>query len=93
MLPLILLAGCHKTARNDQRSASGQVLQGTISDDMLPVDKLKSQGPVLAPTEAKTTPEGVADQQSGVTDITSESSVAPDVGAAPTPAPSASAAP
>ena len=43
LLPLVLLAGCGKESKNDARSASGEVLQGTISDAMLPVDKLKSQ--------------------------------------------------
>ena len=51
LLPLVLLAGCGKESKNDARSASGEVLQGTISDAMLPVDKLKSQPPLLAPDE------------------------------------------
>jgi hypothetical protein len=85
LLPLALLAGCNdKPSRNDQRSASGEVLEGTISDDMLPLDKLKSQPPLLAPSEGKTTPEGVADEASGADDATSETSAEPDT--APTPA-------
>lgn len=90
LLPLLLLAGCNKSAKNDQRSASGEVLQGTTSDAMLPLDKLKSQGPMLAPSERKTTPEGVDDESSGLDDVTSESSAAPAdaTSAAPSPAPS-----
>lgn len=99
LLPLALLAGCHKSAQNDQRSASGEVLQGTVSDAMLPLDKLKSEPPLLAPSNAGTTPEGVKDKQSGAAgaaDVTtSESSAEPAEAAtaAPTPAPSATSTP
>lgn len=91
VLPLALLAGCHKSAKNDERSASGEVLQGTTSDAMLPLDKLKSQGPMLAPSGRKDTPEGVADETSGVEDASSATSAAGDGPA--TPAPAASATP
>lgn len=91
VLPLALLAGCHKSAKNDERSASGEVLQGTTSDAMLPLDKLKSQGPMLAPSERKDTPEGVADETSGVEDASSATPAAGDGPA--TPAPAASATP
>ena len=36
LIPLALLTACNKTAKNDERSASGEVLRGTISDEMLP---------------------------------------------------------
>ena len=89
LLPLLLLAGCNnKPSRNDQRSASGEVLQGTIGDDMLPLDKLKSQPPLLAPSEGKSTPEGVADQTSGTSEAASETSGEPDAAASPAPSPS-----
>ena len=83
----------HKPAKNDQRSASGEVLQGTTSDAMLPLDKLKSQGPMLAPSERKSTPEGVDDETSGVGDVTSESSAAPSDLATPAPTAAPSSAP
>jgi hypothetical protein len=41
----VLLAGCGGHKEKDQRTASGQVLQGTISDDMLPLATLTSQPP------------------------------------------------
>ena len=90
-----LLAACHESSpKNDQRSASGQVLQGTISDAMLPVDKLKSQGPTLAPSGGKGGSEGAADAASGTADATSDaSSDASADETAPAPAPSPSAAP
>lgn len=88
LIPLALLGACHKAPENDRRSASGQVLQGTISDDMLPLDKLKSQPPLLAPSKEKSTPEGVADQRSGTADATSASSGEPDAAASPSASPS-----
>lgn len=93
VVPLALLAGCHKTAKNDARSASGEVLQGTISDAMLPLDKLKSQPPLLAPSQDKTTPEGVDDETSGTADATSADSAVPEDQAPPTPVASASGTP
>ena len=49
---LSLLAACHRGDKSDdQRTAAGQVLPGTISDAMLPYDTLKSK-PVLAPARA-----------------------------------------
>ena len=46
------LAACHRGGKeNDQRTASGQVLQGSISDGMIPYEALKSKPP-LAPRSA-----------------------------------------
>ena len=58
VLPLAataLLAGCGddpgaSTATDDpERSATGQVLEGTISDAMLPLDRLRSHAPQAEP--------------------------------------------
>ena len=46
---LVLLAGCNKSD-DGGRSATGEVLPGTISDDMLPTDKLTSEAPLAAPS-------------------------------------------
>ena len=46
---LALLAACNKSP-DTNRSASGKVLEGTISDNMLPLDKVTSQPPLAAPT-------------------------------------------
>jgi hypothetical protein len=90
----VLLAACGKSSDgSDRRSASGEVLPGTVSDAMLPVDKLKSQPPLLAPSERKTTPEGVDDETSSVDDVPSESSATPDDEATPAPAPSPTSSP
>ena len=64
-----LLAACRQgRAGTTSRSASGEVLEGTISDAMLPVDKLKSEPPLLAPSECAKTPEGIEDEASGDTE-------------------------
>ena len=73
---LAVLGGCHKSApKNDQRSASGEVLQGTISDDMLPLAQLSSQPPLLQPSKQPTTPEAAADQ--GTSETTDNAASAP----------------
>ena len=48
-LPAVLLAGCGgaKKDKDDQRTASGEVLEGTISDDMIPLATVTSQPPKL----------------------------------------------
>jgi hypothetical protein len=52
LLVLTLLAGCgggDAPADNDGRAASGEVLEGTISDAMLPVDRVRSEPPLEDP--------------------------------------------
>lgn len=78
IFPLVLLAACDKPAGKDSRSASGEVLEGTISDDMLPLDRLKSQPPLLAPSERATTAKDVEDEVSGETDAADSSSAEED---------------
>lgn len=52
ILPLALLTACGDSPEQDSRTASGEVLEGTISDAMLPLDTVQSQAP-LAKAEAK----------------------------------------
>lgn len=42
----ILLAACGSGGDDDQRTASGQVLEGSISDAMLPLESVRSQPPL-----------------------------------------------
>src|SRR6187455_3005086 len=64
-LPAVaLLAACGGDApANDSRSASGEVLEGTISDAMLPVDTVRSEPPLEDPeafAKARSTADGTA---------------------------------
>lgn len=44
----LLLAGCGGSSDDgDERTASGEVLEGSISDEMLPLEQLTSQPPPL----------------------------------------------
>lgn len=60
---LVLLAACgSKTSGNDSRAASGEVLEGTISDEMVPVDRVRSEPPLEDPAAfAKARSSGAAD--------------------------------
>jgi hypothetical protein len=46
-LPVLLLAACNKTKEDDDRTAKGQVLEGTIADSELPLDTVRSQPPLV----------------------------------------------
>ena len=50
LVPLALLVGCgEKAPQSDGRAATGEVLEGTISDAMLPLDTVRSQPPLAKP--------------------------------------------
>lgn len=52
ILSVLLLAACGSKKQDDDRKATGEVLQGTISDSELPLDRVSSQPP-LAKAEPK----------------------------------------
>ncbi len=71
-----LLSACgsdaptEETASEAERDAKGEVLGGTISDDMLPLDRLRSQSPPLreersAATDAPSSSEATAEVDNG----------------------------
>jgi hypothetical protein len=62
---LALLAACGGNApADDGRAASGDVLEGTISDAMLPVDRVRSEPPLEDP-EAFAKARSKADEGAG----------------------------
>ena len=69
ILPALLLAGCggSKKDKDDQRTASGEVLEGTISDAMLPLATVTSQPPRLRelPSDKADGEEGDGDDTPG----------------------------
>ncbi|WAT19212.1 hypothetical protein OZN62_06505 [Aurantiacibacter sp. MUD11] len=58
--PVLLLAACGDEAEvdteDDGREASGEVLEGSISDAMLPVDRVRSQAPLVVASPAPASP-------------------------------------
>lgn len=52
LAPLVLAACGDKSSDSDARAASGQVLEGSITDAMLPVDTVRSQPPLADPAAA-----------------------------------------
>ena len=62
---LALLAACGGDApADDGRSASGEVLEGTISDAMLPLDRVQSEPPLEDP-DAFAEAQSEADEATG----------------------------
>ena len=77
--PLVLLAACGKNApADDSRSASGEVLQGTVSDAMLPLDSVKSEPPFEDPKAAQAAQEAAAEGTETGTDAPAESETPQD---------------
>ena len=79
---LLLLAACgDKSEDDDERRASGQVLEGTISDSMLPLDTVRSQPPLAkvtgTPGETGDAPETEATDAAGGEESPSADDAAP----------------
>ena len=49
LIPLAWLAACNDAPADEGRAATGEVLEGTISDAMLPVDRVTSEPPLEDP--------------------------------------------
>ena len=97
LLPALALTACNNSGpKNDKRSATGEVLQGTTTDAMIPLGELTSSPPLLPPTsKGPATPEQAADQDNGTSavDVTSGTSDEAATPAAATPTASTSATP
>ncbi|MGX7896586.1 hypothetical protein [Tsuneonella sp. HG222] len=46
---VLLLAGCNDTAPPEEGGLKGEVLEGTISDAMVPLDQVRSRAPLAEP--------------------------------------------
>ncbi len=64
---LTLAAGCggSPTAEGDAGASTEEVLPGSISDDMIALDQLRSQGEALGPTDAASENAGTAGRPAG----------------------------
>jgi hypothetical protein len=83
LAPLALLAACGKQApADDSRSASGKVLEGTISDAMLPVDTVQSQPPFEDPKAAEKVAAQAA-HEPGAVSAAAATDAPPDAAATP----------
>ena len=98
LLPLALLAACSEEPTDDGRAASGEVLEGTVSDAMLPLDRVQSEPPLEDPEAfAEAQSEAAADVPAGAAAAGEAESEAPAVeegepgeaAAAPPPEPAA----
>jgi hypothetical protein len=73
----VLLAACDwlQGEEDDDRTASGQVLEGTISDSMLPLDTVRSQPPLAKSTGAASDAEGPTAEATDAAEDSDESPV------------------
>ena len=83
LLPLALLAACDEEPADDSRAASGEVLEGTVSDAMLPVDRVRSEPPLEDP-EAFAQAQSEAAEQAGGAATGETEAEAPEAGTAET---------
>jgi hypothetical protein len=81
LVPLALLAACgDEPAEDGDRSASGEVLEGTISDAMLPLDQVQSKPPLLGPERAPAARDASGPGVAGGADEADEEATAPAEG-------------
>ncbi|MEN9932116.1 MAG: hypothetical protein RIS17_689 [Pseudomonadota bacterium] len=83
LVAVALVSACKDNPENDRRTASGQVLEGTISDEMLPLDTVQSQPPLMkaepikgADAKAEEAEEAAAPDAAATPDAPEEASAA-----------------
>lgn len=87
-LSLAALTACEQSAETDVpagKRAAGEVLGGTISDEMIPLDELRSQSPPMRVVPA----DGADDGTGGEADAAAEAEPADDGDAEPAREPAA----
>jgi hypothetical protein len=83
LVPIVLLAACGDRAGDDAGAASGEVLEGTISDSMLPLDTVRSQPPLAQPEAAGRTSARADEDADETPEGETTQAVGEDGGAAP----------
>jgi hypothetical protein len=93
-LALLAVAGCqrHEEREDGQRTASGEVLSGSVSDSMVSYEAQTAQPPVAPASAAKTGPEADADNALDVAQSAADAAGSP-MDLTPSPAASPSAKP
>ena len=76
-------APLEENADEADRAAKGEVLGGTISDDMIPLDRLRSQSPPVADAPAASQAAGAPDQTPSAPAVAEPIDDADDVPAQP----------
>ena len=69
-LQVLALTACKKDAPAQSQQAAGEVLPGSVSDAMLPLDTVTSQPPLAPHTEKAETKSSVSDAASDAADVT-----------------------
>ena len=77
LLPLGLLAACDRE-RAEEGAATGEVLEGTVSDAMLPLDRVRSEAPLEDPEAFAEAQEKAAAEPGGAAAPSSEAEAADD---------------
>ncbi len=86
----LALAACGKEASTDDgRAAQGEVLKGSISDEMLPVDTVRSEPPLEDPEAAEAAREGGGGPAAESTDAPAQADEPGDEAPAAEPTPEA----
>lgn len=91
ILPLLALTACEEETPADVSTetggqAAGEILGGTISDDMIPLEELTSSSP-LAERSATTSTTTVTEDEDGGTTVETVTTTTSGDSEAPTPAP------
>jgi len=89
LAPLALAACGEEAPKDDSRSAKGEVLQGSISDEMLPVDTVRSEPPLADPEAAERAAAGASGPSAEATDAPAEADDAAEEAPVAEPAPEA----
>lgn len=94
LAPLVLLAACNGSGEKgpERKTAAGEVLGGSISDSMLPLDTVQSQSPPLRESTTESD-KGSSETAEKPADGSDAEEASPDASSSPSATASASATP